>query len=213
MKSVMISIKPYWVFLIIAKAMGWEIKQHKEIEVRKNYPKAEDWNKVAKIYCSKDKKSFDKIPEKYRPAMSKFLGKVIGEFVCDRVGEFFSPQSPLVITDTEDLLKKACLKREDTIKYIGEGKMGYAWHISNLVIYDEPRELSEFWAYNAELNKLFNEGEDYCAWGRCETENGCTNDCDTENILHCYQCWEDWSGWCHRLTRPPQSWQFVEEKE
>lgn len=85
MKAVMISIQPYWAFLIIAKAMGWEIKQHKEIEVRKNYPKAEDWNKVAKIYCSKDKKSFDRIPEKYRPAMKKFLGKVIGKFVCDRI--------------------------------------------------------------------------------------------------------------------------------
>ena len=148
MKQVLISIQPYWVFLIIAKVMGWEIDKHKEIEVRKNYPKAKDWNKVAKIYCSKDKKSFDRIPEKYRPAMKKFLGKVIGHFVCDWIGEFFSPLSPLVITDTYDLFKKACLKREDAIKYVGEGKMGYAWHISDLVIYDEPRCLSEFGLLN-----------------------------------------------------------------
>ena len=26
MKSVLISIQPYWVFLIIAKTMGWEIE-------------------------------------------------------------------------------------------------------------------------------------------------------------------------------------------
>ena len=217
MKAVMISIKPYWVFLIIAKAMGWEIKQHKEIEVRKTYPKAEDWNKVAKTYCSKDKKSFDRIPEKYKPAMKKFLGKVIGEFVCDNIYQIKNQYSGFVVAnatqgETNEIARQSCLDCGGMIKYL-RNKDGYAWHISNLVIYDEPKELSEFWAYNAELNKLFNEGEDYCAWGGCETENGCTNDCDTENILHCYQCWEDWSGWCHRLTRPPESWCYVEEKE
>ena len=108
--------------------------------------------------------------------------------------------------------RETCLTEKEIVNY-AKGKMIYYWHISDLKIYDEPKELSEFWAYNAELNKRFNDGEDYCAWGRCETENGCTNDCDTENILNCYQCWADWSGWCHKLTRPPQSWQFVEEKE
>lgn len=212
MKAVMISIQPYWVFLIIAKAMGWEIDQHKEIEVRKTYPKADDWNRVVKIYCSKDKKSFGKIPEKYRPAMKKFLGKVIGHFVCDEITkiDFITLRGSI---KSKDLIKNACLNIDETKQYIGT-KNGYAWHITDLVIYDEPRELGEFWAYNAELNKLFeNEHEDCCAWGRCETESGCSNDCDTENILNCYQCWADWNGWCHKLTRPPQSWQFVEEKE
>lgn len=207
MKVVMISINPKWVEKI---ASG-----EKTIEVRKTRPKMDTPFKCY-IYCTRGENLWlTQTGVKSKTELAGYLmnGKVIGHFVCDRIGEFFSPQSPLVITDTEDLFKKACLKREDTIKYIGEGKMGYAWHISDLVIYDEPRELGEFWAYNAELNKLFNEGEDYCAWGRCETENGCTNDCDTENILHCYQCWEDWSGWCHRLTRPPESWCYVEEKE
>ena len=220
MKAVMISIQPYWIFLIIAKAMGWEIEQHKEIEVRKNYPKAYDWNKVAKIYCSKDKKSFDKIPEKYRPAMKKFLGKVIGHFVCDRIYNLVQAGAGIMFaTENFDLLEPqmfrdmSCLTDNQLSDYLGD-KDGYAWHITDLVIYDEPRELGEFWAYNAELNKLFeNEHEDCCAWGRCETESGCSNDCDTENILNCYQCWADWNGWCHKLTRPPQSWQFVEEKE
>ena len=213
MKAVMISIKPYWVFLIIAKAMGWGIEQHKEIEVRKNYPKADDWNKVAKIYCSKDKKSFDKIPEKYRPAMKKFLGKVIGEFVCDRI-DYWQYHYKSDVMHIADMSELSCVSIEDLLKYSNGGETTiYGWHISNLVIYDEPKELSEFWAYNAELNKRFNDGEDYCAWGGCKTENGCTNDCDTENILNCYQCWADWNGWCHKLTRPPQSWCYVEEKE
>ena len=75
MKSVMISIKPYWVFLIIAKTMGWAIDKQKTVEVRKTYPQDDEWNKVGKIYCTKDKKSFNHIPKKYQPFMEKFLGK------------------------------------------------------------------------------------------------------------------------------------------
>ena len=44
-KSVLISIQPYYVFLIIAKTMGWDIPQEKTIEVRKTVPKDKDWNK------------------------------------------------------------------------------------------------------------------------------------------------------------------------
>ncbi len=84
-KSVMISIQPYWVFLIIAKKMGWNVEQEKTIEVRKSHPKGENWDKVAKIYCSKDKKSFNRIPKLYHPLMERFLGKVVGEFVCDKI--------------------------------------------------------------------------------------------------------------------------------
>ena len=62
MKSVLISIQPYWVFLIIAQTMGWNISEEKTVEVRKTFPKGEIWDKVAKIYCSKDKKSFAQIP-------------------------------------------------------------------------------------------------------------------------------------------------------
>ena len=59
MKSVMISIKPYWVFLIIAKTMGWNIDKEKTVEVRKTCPQDDEWNKVGKIYCTKDKKYFN----------------------------------------------------------------------------------------------------------------------------------------------------------
>ena len=39
MKAVLMSIQPYWVFLIIARIMGWKIDKEKTIEVRKNFPK------------------------------------------------------------------------------------------------------------------------------------------------------------------------------
>lgn len=88
MKSVLISIQPYWVFLIIAPLIGWNIPQEKTVEVRKNFPKDLDWNKVVHIYCGKNGKSFNRIPKEYQPFMEKFLGKVIGEFVCDRVDKY-----------------------------------------------------------------------------------------------------------------------------
>lgn len=63
MKSVLIAIQPYYVFLIIARLMGWSLQQEKTVEVRKDYPKASDWNKVTHIYCSKNRKSFNRIPK------------------------------------------------------------------------------------------------------------------------------------------------------
>ena len=148
MKSVLISIQPFWVFLIIAKTIGWNIDKKKTIEVRKNYPKDEKWDKVAKIYCSKDKKSFAKIPKEYQPFMERFLGKVIGEFVCDVIYE----TEP--IEETQTVIRHYprpwwyngaddCLHHTELEDYL-RGKVGYGWHISNLVIYDKPRELSEF---------------------------------------------------------------------
>ncbi len=136
-KSVMISIQPYWVFLIIAKKMGWNVKQEKTIEVRKSRPRNKRWDKVTKIYCSKDKKSFNRIPKEYQHLMERFLGKVVGEFICDGI----------IVDETfgHDTLfyTAACMSVAETASYCTNNKM-YGWHISNLVIYDKPRELSEF---------------------------------------------------------------------
>lgn len=187
MKSVLISIQPYWVFLIIAKTMGWNISKEKTVEVRKNFPKDENWNKIAKTYCSKDKKSFAKIPKEYQPLMERFLGKVIGEFVCDRIIDI--PYSQYYVdyyhTMPQADLEATCL----CMGYIDEyllSKDGYGWHISDLVIYDKPKALSEFKPYN-------------------RTED----DCKFSNLGYAIPKCED----CHEcyVKRPPQSWCYVEE--
>ena len=41
-------------------------------------------------------------------------------------------------------LENMCLSVQEVFDYIGIGKHLYGWHISDLVIYDKPRELSEF---------------------------------------------------------------------
>ena len=194
MKSVLISIQPYWVFLIIAKAMGWKIDKEKTIEVRKNFPKAEEWNKLVKIYCSKDRKSFNRIPKEYQPLMQAFLGKVIGEFVCDRIDEFHSyeldPSKRFYDIEKERLdlfLKESCLSYDEVCEYrknLPYIKPLYGWHISNLKIYDKPKELSEF--------KHWVNDKDYDGWNEQRTK-----------IV---------KGFVLRpIERPPQSWCYVEE--
>lgn len=214
MKAVLISIQPYWAFLIIAKTMGWNIGKEKTVEVRKNYPKDEKWDNVAKIYCSKDKRSFSKIPQEYQPFMERFLGKVIGEFVCDciahyeselcgddtfeRIQEVLEPDDFAeygeyeyhTIADNGDdfwkdnmLCKASCVSIEELRKYIGTGfHEFYGWNISELKIYEKPKELFEFKPWH---RKCF-----YSDLGFA------IPDC-----RKCYDC---------RVERPPQSWCYVE---
>lgn len=148
----------------------------KTIEVRKTAPKEVPFK--AYIYCIKDK-------------AQSGCGKVIGEFICDEV-EKFSVGS----LRCDDIEKLACLSYREMINYFYKpeeldgktSKMGYAWHISDLKIYDKPRELFEF--------------------GR---------KCDYTSEIHCRDClilgdWDSCCGvMCKPLTRPPQSWQYVEE--
>ena len=70
----------------------------------------------------------------------------------------------------------------------------YGWHISNLVIYDEPKELSEFHF----------PPERYCEKGLC---GRCPYDCvsgESGDVM--WDC-----EWKRPILRPPQSWCYVEE--
>ena len=118
-KAVMLSIRPKWVEKI---ANG-----EKTIEVRKTRPKLQTPFK-AYIYCTQGKDA---------RRLRGSWGKVIGEFTCDQ----FWIGTP---HNTNPLFcMAACMDGFDTEKY-AKGKTLYGWHISDLRIYDEPRELGEF---------------------------------------------------------------------
>lgn len=148
--TLMLSIKPKWCELI---ASG-----RKTIEVRKTRPKLETPFKCY-IYCTKDKgisfwtgNLFDVCGN----------GKVIGEFVCDYILEI-TPDTyghHKYFISYEDL-NASCLTTNDLWKY-GRGKTLYGWHISDLVIYDEPRELSDFSSGSSRLT--FAETKDGLLW-------------------------------------------------
>ncbi len=194
-KAVMISIQSYYVFLIIARLMGWDIPQHKKVEVRKDFPKDKYWNKIAHIYCSKSKKSFNRIPKEYQPLMRPFLGKVIGNFTCEYIDECIPDYNPITqkffnydFWDKRGERLEDCLTDEEKAEY-AKGNPLYGWHISQLKIYDRPKELWEFYSTAYQKNC------GYCV-GLCEYYPDCGLKKNRKP-----------------LTRPPQSWCYVEELE
>ena len=175
MKAVLISIQPKWV----AKIANGE----KTIEVRKTAPKCEEPFKCY-IYCTFPKKPAYTLWLNRR-TKNKFLadGKVIGEFVCDKVfllhpytydgGNADRERRKLIQTfegssKENEILAATCLTQDEMFDYIGAGNYGYGWHISDLKIYDKPKELSEF----------------FTTMGKRPS---------------------------YMVERPPQSWQYVEE--
>ncbi len=158
-KAVLISIRPKWCELI---ANG-----KKTIEVRKTAPKIETPFKCY-IYCTNsgrplvygDKPCADGWTEAYTQAYGYsreeadkiwgvMNGKVIGEFVCNeiqryaRYGLFKEParymkSSPGGYPATEIHYSSLQLSPDELEQY-GKGAQLYGWHISDLVIYDEPK--------------------------------------------------------------------------
>lgn len=195
MKSVLISIQPKWVEKI---ANG-----EKTIEVRKTAPKEVPFK--AYIYVTKGKPYLYRVDDDnnfeltntLRPEVDVYVkdyneqnGKVIGEFVCDKVYEIVNGKSSFFCngatrSETNLVATQSCLDFYDMAAYLGD-KNGCGWHISDLKIYDKPKELREF-------------------RGLCKVKTACHNcphynyskmDCDSRVI-----------------TRAPKSWQYVEELE
>lgn len=175
-KAVLISIRPEWCEKIA--------RNEKTVEVRKTRPKLETPFKCH-IYCTMDHPyisiscgELDKL--NYRTnTVGRCNGKVIGEFTCDRIYEL----APLNHAP-DDVEKQACLTQEEIVNYLK--RTGYGWHIVDLRIYDQPRELTEF-------------------------RRPCPNDLYCETCA----MYSNNTGICNNgalpLRRPPQSWCYVEE--
>mgnify|MGYP003288308685 CR=1 FL=1 len=204
-KSVMLSVRPKWCEKI---ASG-----EKTIEVRKTRPKLQTPFKVY-IYCTKAKGRLIAIlkdgDENYgeiyhgKPVFIKqdegsvcdMWGnrqKVIGEFTCDRIYELEtrSPGGSYYVKGegqptTNDVARQSCLTLKDMHEYLQAAK-GYGWHISDLKIYDKPRELREFKKNNRDCF--------YADLGIAK------RDCPDCKNSGCF------------LERPPQSWCYVEVTE
>lgn len=155
----------------------------KKIEVRKSALK--NLPQDIAFYMSKDEKSFAKIPKEFQEKYRKHFGKVGMRVVCDKVTKFtydgYGSYSLPLF-----LQKAICLDGMELYDYL-RGKDGYGWHISAVKIYDKPKELSEFFKPCPTKEK-----------GDC-----LSCDCLADN---------DYGGVCtNNLTRPPQSYMFVEE--
>jgi len=146
MKALLISIKPKYVAL--------EINGLKKIEVRNTAPK--DWKDYLNgktkempkpidvyIYCTKGKEeSFIYPGMLISPSHYKANGKVVAKFTLNKV-EMITYDSTYKLFKLNDVLQNSCLEEKELFDYL-KGKVGYAWHISDLKILDIPREISEF---------------------------------------------------------------------
>ena len=86
-------------------------------------------------------------------------GKVIGEFICDRIDEYdddtiFSFRYEDYARWNDFDLYRACMHPEDFQNY-ANGKWLYGWQISDLRIYGTPRALREFYAVPNEAEVVF----------------------------------------------------------
>lgn len=193
MKSVLISIQPKWcekIFRKIGTDKNGKPIYEKLIEVRKTKPSIPTPFKCY-IYCCKAKSQWRY--SNYEGAYENSEGKivyaqqhVIGEFICDKV-MFLTPLGLRGFEMHEEILKMMCLTNDDLNAY-GGLKTLYGWHISDLKIYDKPKELKDF---------LLPCGGKIC-WG-CNLLKVKGAECINRGKRY--------------ATRPPQSWMYVEELE
>ena len=200
--SVMISIKPKWCELI---ASG-----RKTIEVRKTKPKLETPFKCY-IYCTKESykgkylhtsNQHGKLlfwhnpndttitvqPEEYDYTAYACGGKVVGEFVCKHITDIQVLNKGLFTGGYPNgnctlVVQNSALTPKDIKEYANGKEWVYGWHISDLVIYDEPKKLGEFLRINRECW--------YADLGLAK------RDCLECKNVECF------------VSRPPQSWCYV----
>lgn len=180
MKSVLMSIHPKWCELI---AIG-----EKTIEVRKTKPNIETPFKCY-IYCTSVKSltlgEYVEVHRKTGGKIDDWNEKAIAEFMCDGIDTY--DDDTIHSFSNEDLcrwndfdLNRSCINPEDFENYAND-KWLYGWHISDLKIYDNPKELCEFYKHDKTYDNAF-------GWA-----------------------FEDRTQYVP-ITRPPQSWMYVEDK-
>ena len=198
MKSILISIKPEYVANIL--------NGYKTLEIRKTKPNIELPCKVY-IYCTKGRPYLYRVNDDNEFELTKKIrfqdsscfvkdynaqnGKVVAEFTLKNIS-YWQPYWTSEVMHICDISEKSCISIEDLMKYCGN-KTIYAWHIEDLKIYDNPKELSEF----KKRNK--------CHYANYE--DGCCFECCTFYDLG------DCDGKYSKIERSPQSWMFIESLE
>lgn len=141
--GIMLSVHPNWMKKIV--------RGEKTMDVRKNVPVHAELPFKVYLYCTK-KNARDKAEiltikpkkgEKYHGN-----GKVIGECTCTEITCY---EHTYEIPD--EIYEKLCLERKIVQAYIMVyGGNAYCWNLTDLVIYDKPKELEQFGIQKAPQN-------------------------------------------------------------
>jgi len=168
-KAVLISIRPEWVEKI---ARG-----EKTVEVRKTRPKLDTPFKCY-IYCTQGNDA---------RRLRGSWGKVIGEFICDRVEAIKAATGPYGIYDVDDDFVAQTGLVDGALWDYGKGATLYGWHISDMKIYETPKELTEFHT-----------------WKKCKS-------CSQSGYESTACAYDENCMVPAVITKAPQSWCYVEE--
>jgi len=182
-KAVLISIRPKWVRLIESGKKTIEVRKTRpkistpfKCYIYQTLPKSGDWN-------DRD-------------------GRVVAEFLCDRIYDIeYEPDEGYNECYSPDGFSD-CLTDEEFNEYL-RCKNGYGWRISNLVIYDKPRKLTDLYRWYDGVTDIrpCENGKkcDHLIFDYSEDHEACGIDYDGENCPFL------------KVMRPPQSWCYVEE--
>lgn len=205
MKAILMSIQPKWCEKIFNGT--------KTIEVRKTKPKLTPPFKVY-VYMTATKERFPlwEYVTAYRNSKGNMVNgsqKVIGSFICDWITKI-EPHSDVdgcvnqYVHHYPAILGDDCLSFRLMKTYLGNSE-GYDWHITEPKLFDTPKELSEF-------RKPCIDKYEYCP--------GCKHGLITippdeeEYALYHGGYYEFFDTVClNTVSRPPQSWCYVEVKE
>lgn len=152
-KAVMLSVKPEW--------CGQMASRKKTLEIRKSKPRLTPSFKVY-IYCTKGRKVHFWKSKLYEYADDRSHnafdicedGKVIGEFICDRVYQYSTSTIEGADISENEVVSQSCLSRKDLEAYENSAEprenciylLGlYCWHITNLKIYERPEDIFITW--------------------------------------------------------------------
>lgn len=213
MKAVLLSISPEWCSRIFS---GW-----KTVEIRKTRPVSLKEPFKCYIYCTKGTKFFcwKAVDHLYFDDRSHNLfdrrtdGMVVGEFICRKIdtiqrmgidnnfdycylslNEFGNDDIEIEIWD----IKKSLIPKHELNSYAKSAPELFAWHISDLRVYDTPRDLGEFSRFG-----FLGMGRSNCVCGNWHCEN-------YEPSYH-YMTPPTCKIEGCSIYRPPQSWCYVEE--
>ena len=215
-RAVMLSIKPKYCELIASCK--------KIFELRKNKPKLQPPFKCY-IYCTKESykgkylhtsNQHGKLffwhnpndttitvqPEEYDYTAYACGGKVVGEFVCDKivpVSVYYSDSNAPIANKEFPFF---CLTDKEIMDYLGNGVQGWGWQISDLKIYDKPKTLEDF------RKPCISPEMPYCPL--CKVGYEYISETEAEFYRVDGECYTEWR--CLNLIRkPPQSWCYVQE--
>lgn len=169
-KAVLISIRPEWVEKIANEWKTIEVrktKPHLDTPFKCYIYCTKDKKDPDRLWVLREqiRKEYDGLAAvcahlRAQPDLhSVGNGHVVGEFVCDKIdviqrmgipANFYYCYLSLnewgnddIETEIRDIMG-SCIPKERLNSYAGKTPVLYAWHISDLEIYDSPKQLSEF---------------------------------------------------------------------